>query len=80
MRGNLRKGLLIAITAASTGALFQFTSIKQYAREHDFDFKPSSPPFLADSTHWVDSVLKSLTPDEKIGQLLMVASNPTKGK
>ncbi|GAB4138596.1 MAG: glycoside hydrolase family 3 N-terminal domain-containing protein [Bacteroidia bacterium] len=37
--------------------------------------QPIAPPFLADSSaHWVDSVMKKLTPDERIGQLFMIAA------
>lgn len=40
---------------------------------------PVDPPFLLQSdTRWADSVLKSLTPDERIAQLFMVAAYSNK--
>jgi beta-N-acetylhexosaminidase len=41
----------------------------------DADFDESLPPFLRESTSsWVDSVMKTMTPEERIGQLFMVAA------
>lgn len=37
----------------------------------------TDPPFTAHSTMWIDSVFKSLTLEEKIGQLFMVAVHKT---
>ncbi|MFN3876662.1 MAG: glycoside hydrolase family 3 N-terminal domain-containing protein, partial [Flavobacteriales bacterium] len=36
--------------------------------------KDAPPPFLAGHTHWADSVLSTLTIDERIAQLMMVAA------
>ncbi|MEO6882499.1 MAG: glycoside hydrolase family 3 N-terminal domain-containing protein [Bacteroidia bacterium] len=36
--------------------------------------KTQAPPFLSTNTTWVDSVFNSLTPDERLGQLFMVAA------
>lgn len=36
--------------------------------------KQADPPFLSGSSHWVDSVMSTLTLDEKIGQLFTIAS------
>ena len=33
-----------------------------------------APPFLPPTGHWVDSVFQTLTPDERIAQLIMVAA------
>lgn len=38
------------------------------------------PPFYSKSTSWADSVFKSLTPDERIAQLFMVAAYSNKDK
>ncbi len=38
------------------------------------------PPFYLSNTHWADSVFKSLTPDERIAQLFMVAAYSNKDK
>ncbi len=44
--------------------------------------QPSPLPFSTQSNPWVDSVMNSLTPSERIGQLFMVAaySDPVAGK
>lgn len=43
--------------------------------------KTTSPEFLKyTNSKWVDSVMKSLTPKEKIGQLMFVAAYSNKGK
>jgi len=36
------------------------------------------PPFYVSNTHWADSVFKSLTPDDRIAQLFMVAAYSNK--
>ncbi len=52
---------------------FSATFLK--AQAYDLEYKKSLPPFLyQDKNEWVDSVLSSMTLDEKIGQLLMVAA------
>ena len=38
------------------------------------------PPFYTTNTHWADSVFKTLTPDERIAQLFMVAAYSNKDK
>ena len=39
-----------------------------------------NPPFYLANTQWADSVLKTLTPDERIAQLFMVAAYSNKDK
>ncbi|MDO1446950.1 glycoside hydrolase family 3 N-terminal domain-containing protein [Rhodocytophaga aerolata] len=39
----------------------------------------AEPPFLPSGQQWVDSVMNKLTPDERIGQLLMVAAYSNRG-
>jgi beta-glucosidase-like glycosyl hydrolase/CubicO group peptidase (beta-lactamase class C family) len=41
---------------------------------------PQDPPFYLSNTHWADSVFKSLSPDERIAQLFMVAAYSNKDK
>jgi len=41
--------------------------------------KDSLPPFQSADNKWVDSVFRSLTPDERIGQLFMVAAYSKNG-
>ncbi len=42
--------------------------------------KKQDPPFYVSDTHWADSVFKTLTAEERIGQLFMVAAYSNKGK
>ena len=42
--------------------------------------KKQNPPFYLSNTHWADSVFKTLTPDERIAQLFMVAAYSNKDK
>jgi len=46
---------------------------------NQFKLMDDTPPFLEDSTAWADSVFKTLTPDERIGQLFMMAAYSNKG-
>ncbi len=41
-------------------------------------FTKQSPPFYASDTHWADSVFKTLTSEERIAQLFMVAAYSNK--
>ncbi|MGZ3920551.1 MAG: hypothetical protein ACXVC7_09670, partial [Bacteroidia bacterium] len=36
------------------------------------------PPFIVDQNRWVDSVFNSLTPDQRLAQLFMVAAYSNK--
>lgn len=42
--------------------------------------KKTQPPFLAISSNWVDSVMNSMTIEQKIGQLIMVTTYPSQGE
>lgn len=42
--------------------------------------KKQDPPFLGAGKAWVDSVMKTLTPEQRIGQLFMVAAYSNKNK
>jgi beta-N-acetylhexosaminidase len=52
------------------------------ANGYDFEYKPAPLPFVAadpaflaeEKSKWVDSLMKKMTPDERIGQLFMVAA------
>ena len=39
----------------------------------------TAPPFYVSNTHWADSVFTTLTPDQRIAQLFMVAAYSNKG-
>ena len=43
-------------------------------------YSQQTPAFLNASEHWADSVLSTLTPDERIGQLFMVAAYSNREK
>lgn len=40
----------------------------------------NDPPFMEQSSDWADSVFKTLTPDERIGQLFMIAAYSNQSK
>lgn len=42
--------------------------------------KENDPPFLQQSTNWADSVFETLSPDERIAQLFMVAAYSNQSK
>ncbi|MBN1599399.1 MAG: serine hydrolase [Bacteroidales bacterium] len=80
MKGNFRKGLIILFAAIITGVFLQFSIDNRSFNEQEFIFRPSPPPFLNDTSRWVDSVFLTLSVKEKIGQLFMVAAYPENGK
>lgn len=52
---------------------------KSYAQSNH-NVEKVLPPFLENSSHWADSVFKTLTPEERITQLFMVAAYSNRGK
>ena len=48
-------------------------------KNHLSDNHPVDPPFLSGDTEWVDSVFKTLSLDEKIAQMFMIAAYSNKG-
>jgi len=46
---------------------------------HNLSHYPTDPAFLDSSSAWVDSVFNSLSLDEKIGQMIMVAAYSNRG-
>ena len=57
--------------------LLLFTS---FLNEESTDVTPISAPIYQADTLWVDSVLTSLTQEQKIAQLFMVAAYSNKGE
>ena len=57
-------------TILTTIVLFQLSINSSIAQKNNSAIQPS---FLNDSTHWVDSVFNSLSFEERIAQLIMVA-------
>ena len=80
MRDNFHKILIILTLAIITGVFFQFSIDNRSVSEQKFKFRASPPPFLKTNNHWVDSVFQSLSPEERLGQLFMVAAYPENGK
>ena len=54
------------------------TSFNPLPRHGMFNY-PTDPAFLDSSSAWVDSVFNSLSLDEKIGQMIMVAAYSNRG-
>jgi len=55
--------------------LFNFsTSINVYSATDNLTYTQTDPSFLKVKSGWADSVFKSLSPDERIAQLFMVAA------
>jgi len=70
MRSILHGGIVLAI----------LVSISFHVpKNHLVNNQPVDPPFLSDNSEWVDSVFKTLSLDEKIAQMLMVAAYSNKG-
>ncbi len=80
MRGRLKKLLFIIGVASVTGVFMQFTIAKHEYNESVLPVKREMPPFITNDSIWSDSVLANLSIEEKIGQMLMVASYPNKGE
>ena len=52
-----------------------------HSDQHVVNIEPKDPPFLTNdkaAKHWVDSVFNKLTPDQRLGQLFMVAAYSNK--
>ena len=52
-----------------------YSIVKPEARENQTEFEPvvpSDPPFLLADQAWVDSVMETLSLDERIAQMIMV--------
>ncbi len=58
----------------TTFLLLLFVSFSLEPNNSLFDSKELSPPFEMESSVWVDSVFNTLSLDEKIGQLFIVAA------
>jgi beta-N-acetylhexosaminidase len=58
--------------------LFISSAFIETVEEAAFELKGNDPEFLTDSTTWADSVFNTLTDDERITQLFMVAAYSNK--
>ncbi len=70
MRSILHGVIVLAILVSSS-----FYIPKNYQADN----QPVDPPFLSDNDEWVDSVFKTLSLDEKIAQMFMIAAYSNKG-
>ncbi len=71
----MKKTLLLTIILAGSGLwLMSNLNLRQKA------IQKTEPPYLNSGQAWVDSVMKSLSPDERIAQLFMVAAYSNKDK
>ena len=72
---------LIVFSFFSTGLIAQFSEIAASDAAQPYLKTFKTPPFLLDSSNiWVNRQLKSLSLNEKIGQLFMVAAYSNKGE
>ncbi len=69
-----------------TAVVFLFVLFFRFALEENVAMNESStamriedPPFITKKNEWVDSVFQSLTPDQRIAQLFMIAAYPNRG-
>jgi len=60
--------------------LFFIYSTKIENSENDKKIQVIDPPFVGYYSNWTDSVFASMTPDERLGQLFMIAAYPKQGK
>lgn len=83
-RGMKRIVLRITVFLVSLTAVLTFTQLAPAGRTFHEEFHlvkaKTEPLFLHASQSWVDSVMQSLTPEERIAQLFMVAAYSNKDK
>jgi beta-N-acetylhexosaminidase len=56
-----------------------FLSFQKIHSQSDLEFVRQLPPFTGTHSSWADSVFNTLSPDERLGQLFMVAAWSNKG-
>jgi beta-N-acetylhexosaminidase len=71
---NIFKRVLVFLFCIALFSLFmRFTSVEDYFHyEYKLRKRKTNPPFLLSQDKWIDSVFNSLTPSEKIAQLIMI--------
>ncbi|QQS50769.1 MAG: serine hydrolase [Bacteroidota bacterium] len=79
MKRSIKKISIIAISAIAVGALLQFTIRHTEYSEPAAAVNRNIPPFLEKDSGWADSLNKTLSDREKLGQMLMVPAYPKKG-
>ncbi len=71
----MKRFIIPALIIASTAFIVWASS-----SPNELSVDPIKPPFEGNNKTWVDSVMKVLTPDQRIGQLFMVAAYSNKPK
>ncbi len=76
MTGCFQKWVLIIGMMLYSGSLLSFIPDDHKTEKNDFILKDTKtdPVFLLSPAQWVDSVLNSLTPEQRIAQMIMVAA------
>jgi beta-N-acetylhexosaminidase len=77
---RIKKLLFVLGGTVLTVFFLQFSLDDKGFNEPIFSSSRLLPPFLTDTAGWTDSVYNSLTIEEKIGQMMMVAAYPNKGE
>ncbi|MFN3918528.1 MAG: glycoside hydrolase family 3 N-terminal domain-containing protein [Flavobacteriales bacterium] len=78
------KNLIFSVFIVLPFVAFNFFDGQESKEQHGAKLYNQSdgiiaPPFYSENTKWVDSVFKTLSPDERIAQLFMVAAYSNKG-
>ena len=71
--------LKVTIGVLLVSMLVISTAFNQKINANQFELMDDTPPFLENKTAWADSVFKTLTPNERIAQLFMVAAYSNQG-
>lgn len=77
---SIRRLLILVGVSVFLGVFLQFSSVHVDENEAVLPSKTTVPPFLVKDTGWVDSVMATLSLQEKVGQMLMVAAYPKNGE
>src|SRR5688572_12423996 len=73
---------MIRTIAAALFLFMCFIGLELHSDQYPVDTQKKDPPFINDdrqAQRWVDSVFNKLTPDQRLGQLFMVAAYSNKG-
>ncbi len=81
MRGVLVKIVLFFTCIVFLGAfVYQSPAKRLHFGEYSLRMHKTDPPFMAGGEKWVDSVFNTLTSEERIAQLLMIAAYPDRNE
>jgi beta-N-acetylhexosaminidase len=77
---RIKRLIAIVGVAGFMGVFLQFSYPTAEVNEPVINSKKQLPPFISSQSSWYDSVFKTLSLEEKIGQMLMVAAYPEQGE